>query len=284
VLDVTVLDVGQGDCIFVRTPAGHTILIDSGGHSDSLQDQSSSDVGLDTVLPFLRYRGINRIDMAVVTHPHGDHVGGFPAVFRALPVGVVLDGTTVPYDATSYKECLAVIRAKKIRYVHATRGMRIDFHDGVAAWILNPPADTRYGTDDGDRTINNYSVVMRLTYGSTAFMLDGDAETDAEDDMLKYAAGADLRSDVLKCGHHGSRNASSDEWLAAVRPVVGIISCGRHNVFGHPHGEALDRLGTHGVRILRTDQNGAVECSSDGRHVTVHCTINSTVANSLVAG
>lgn len=283
-LSVTAIDVGQGDSIFIETPSGRTVLIDAGGKNNSLTADTTADPGIDTVVPYLRYRGVDKIDMLIITHPHGDHVGGMAAVLRAFPVGIVMDGTTVPYHAAAYQTCLALIHARGIKYVHALRGMIIDFHDGVSGVILNPPADLSYGTDDSDRTINNYSVVLRLTYGATAFMLDGDAEVEAEDSILRYMHGRRLEANVLKCGHHGSRNASSNEWLNAVAPTFGIISCGRHNVFGHPHIELLQRLASHNVRILRTDENGAVECVSDGKTVTVHCTIDSAAAASMVPG
>ncbi|HEX5323096.1 MAG TPA: ComEC/Rec2 family competence protein [Capsulimonadaceae bacterium] len=262
------LDVGQGDCLLVETPSDRVLLIDGGGRSDALPGAGSSDVGERVVVPFLRHEGINRVDVLILTHPHGDHVGGLPAVLRAEPVGAVLDGTRLPYPSPSYQEFLRLIKARHIPYRHAVRGMRIDFGDGVSGEILNPPADSLpYGVGDDDKTINNYSAVLRLSYSKTHFLLDGDAEEEAEANMLSAYPTSALQADVLKVGHHGSRNASSDPWLAAVQPSFGIISCGFRNSFGHPHEEALQRLAAHNIRVFRTDLDGAVTITSDGQTI-----------------
>jgi len=137
----------------------------------------------------------------------------------------------------------------------------------VSADVLNPPASgTPYGTNPDDATINNYSVVLRLTYGRTHFVLTGDAEAEAEVSML--AACPALSADVLKAGHHGAANASGDAFLARVHPRFAAISCGLHNHFGHPAPATLARLAAHGIQIFRTDHNGAVTFVSDGQIVT----------------
>lgn len=265
---MTVLDVGQGDSIVVQTPSNRVILIDGGGHYDTLPGAGMSDVGEKVVVPFLRHEGIDRIDVLILTHPHGDHVGGLPAVLRAERVGVVLDGTCLPYPSPAYREFLQLIKDDHVPYRHAVRGMKLDFGDGVTGEILNPPAEgLPYGTGNDDKTMNDYSAVLRLAYGRTHFMLDGDAEEEAEENMLAAYPPGDLQADALKVGHHGSRNASSDAWLAAVQPRYGVISCGLHNAFGHPHEEALQRLAAHHVQVYRTDHDGAVEVISDGTHV-----------------
>ena len=265
-LRVTVLDVGQGDSICVQTAGGRTILIDGGGSNDETQ-ADQTDVGERVLLPFLRFQGINRLDIVVLTHPHGDHVGGLPAVLREVPVGVVLDGTRLPYPTPAYGAFLALIQQKHIPYQHAVRGMRLDLGDGAVADVLNPPAQGfPYGTSGDNACVNNYSAVLRLSYGRTRFLLDGDAQMEAEASML--AAYPDLAADVLKCGHHGAGNATGDDWLARVRPRYAAISCGAHNLFGHPHPDTLARLAAHGVQTFRTDRNGAITFESDGKTVT----------------
>ena len=265
-LRVTVLDVGQGDCILVETPAGRTMLVDGGGSNDETQ-VDSTDVGLRTVVPFLRYRGINRLDIVVLTHPHGDHCGGLTAVLREEPVGVVLDGTVLPYPSADYTAFLREIQGRHIPYRHAARGMRLDLGGGVTADVLNPPAaGTPYGTQTDDATVNNYSAVLRLSYVRTHFLLTGDAETEAEQNIL--AACPDLSCDVLKAGHHGAANATGDEWLARVRPRLAAISCGAHNPFGHPSPATVARLAAHHVLTYCTAKNGAITFVSDGRTVT----------------
>ncbi len=265
-LRVCVLDVGQGDCIVVETPSGRTMVIDGGGVNDETRPEDGADVGERVVVPYLHTRGINRVDVLVLTHPHGDHVGGLPAVLRAQPVGAVLDGTVLPYPTPAYQAFLTGVQAHHIPYHHAARGMRLDLGDGVTADVLNPPLlGTPFGENPDDATVNNYSVVLRLTYGRTHFLLTGDAETEAENDML--SACPDLSADVLKAGHHGAGNASSDAFLDRVHPHFAAISCGLHNHFGHPAPATMARLAVHGIQTFRTDHNGAVTFISDGQTV-----------------
>jgi beta-lactamase superfamily II metal-dependent hydrolase len=150
--------------------------------------------------------------------------------------------------------------------------MRIDFRDGVTADVLNPPSSgTPYGTETNNDTMNDYSAVIRLTYGRTHLLLDGDAENEAEADMLEHEG--DLSADVLKCGHHGAGNATSDAWLARVHPKFAAISCGPHNRFGHPSPATMERLRAHGAKTFVTANDGAIVFISDGRTVTAEKTI-----------
>jgi competence protein ComEC len=264
-LRLTVIDVGQGDSLLLQTPSGRAILIDGGGANDE-QEAAQTDIGERIVVPFLHYEGISRIDVLVVTHPHGDHVGGLSAVLREEQVGVVLDGTCFSYPSPAYTGFLALVRQKRIPYVHAVRGMHITLDRGVTADVLNPPAHGFiYGTNPDNDTVNNYSAVLRVTYGRTHFLLDGDAENEAEASML--AACPDVSADVLKCGHHGAGNASSDAWLTAVHPRFAAISCGLHNPFGHPNPATLARLAAHDIRTFVTARNGAIAFVSDGKTV-----------------
>ena len=266
VLRVTVLDVGQGDSIVIETPGHHTILIDGGGANDE-RVVDPHHYGERVILPFLRSEGVDAIDLLIVTHPHGDHVGGLPAVLDGIHVDQVLDGTVLPYGTLAYKTFISTMQAHKIPYRHASRGMQLNFGDGVTGLVLNPPASGRpYGSQTDNATVNNYSVVLRLTYGKTHIMLDGDAQFEAENNIL--AAGYDVQADVLKTGHHGAGNATSDAWLDAVRPKYAAISCGLHNHFGHPNPAMLARLKAHHVIAFRTDHDGAITFTSDGNTVT----------------
>ncbi|HEY3329329.1 MAG TPA: ComEC/Rec2 family competence protein [Capsulimonadaceae bacterium] len=267
-LTMTAIDVGQGDSIFLRMPNGKTVLIDGGGHNDSMDLSKVSDVGEKTVLPFLRHEGVNRVDLIILTHPHGDHVGGLSAVVRALPVGRVLDGTVLPCDAEAYRRFIDDTAARRVPRQRAVRGMRIQLGE-VAMDVLNPPGSGEpYGTEPNNDTVNNYSTVVRVTYGRTHLMLTGDAQTEAEDSMIEaYPNG--LQCDVLKCGHHGAHNATSDEWLSAVRPSVAVISCAAHNRYGHPAPQTMAALVQHHVTPYITARDGAVTVTSDGSRVTV---------------
>jgi len=265
-LRVCVLDVGQGDCIVVETPSGRTLVIDGGGVNDETRPEDGADVGERVVVPYLHTRGINRVDVLVLTHPHGDHVGGLVSVLREEPVGVVLDGTVLPYPTPAYLAFLAGVKSRHLACRHACRGMRLNLGDGVTADVLNPPSSgTPYGVNPDNSTVNNYSVVLRLTYGRTHFLLMGDAETAAEQNMQD--AGSDLTADVLKAGHHGAANASSEAFLARVHPRYAAISCGRHNHFGHPAPATLARFAANAIQTFRTDQNGAITFQSDGQTI-----------------
>ncbi|MGI4787547.1 MAG: ComEC/Rec2 family competence protein, partial [Janthinobacterium lividum] len=271
-LRVIAIDVGQGDSTLIITPSGRTILVDGGGTSDETA-AGDTDVGTKIVVPFLQFLGINRIDVLIATHPHGDHVGGLAAVVRGPQIGAVLDGTTLPYPPPAYEEFRSLLERNKIPCARAVRGQTLDMRDGVTLTVLNPPQSSDfgtaalYGTGSDDATINNYSVGLKLQYGTTRFILTGDAQNEAEGAML--GAHSDLACDVLKTGHHGSKNATGDDWLTRLQPRLSVISCGRHNRFGHPAPSTLGRLAAHGVQVYRTDQQGAITFVSDGKTVTV---------------
>jgi len=248
-LSVWFLDVGQGDCIFLRTPSGRTILVDGGGR---LNAPYSDLMGMKVVTPILRREAVNRIDVMVLTHPHDDHVQGLVPVLRDFYVGMVLD-PGIPHGSQSYRRFLSLVKARRVPYRRAMRGQTIDFGDGVRAEVLHPSLVRLSGTSSD---ANNSSIVLRLTYGNSSLLLAGDADAEAEGDIL--ASGVRVRSDVLKVAHHGSNSATSDEWLDAVGARLAVISVGRSNPFGHPSRRVLDRLSARGISIRRTDRDGAV--------------------------
>ncbi|MHB1001166.1 MAG: ComEC/Rec2 family competence protein [Armatimonadota bacterium] len=248
-LHVVFLDVGQGDSIFIRTPSNKTILIDGGGDRNSSGDDS---IGTRVIIPFLRSEGVNKLDLVVLSHPHDDHIKGLIPVLSAMPVATVLD-PSVPFTSRSYSRFLEIVQSKKISYKRAIRGQIIDFNDGVQAQILNPPQIHLNGTDDD---INNNSIVIRLLYKNTSFLLMGDAGMEAEQDIV--SSGADIRCDVLKVGHHGSTSALDELFLTKCRAHTAVISVGRNNSFGHPAREVLDKLHQNSIKVLRTDQHGAI--------------------------
>ena len=251
----------------METPSGRTMVIDGGGVNDETRPEDGADVGERVVVPYLHAQGINRVDVLVLTHPHGDHVGGLLSVLREEPVGAVLDGTVLPYPTPAYTAFLAGVKSRHLSYRHVCRGMRLDLGDSVTADVLNPPVSgTPYGVNPDNSTVNNYSVVLRLTYGRTHILLTGDAEADAEQNMRD--SGVDLTADVLKAGHHGAANASGAAFLARVHPRYAAISCGRHNHFGHPAPATLARLAAASIQTFRTDKNGAITFLSDGQTVT----------------
>ncbi|HEY3297922.1 MAG TPA: ComEC/Rec2 family competence protein [Armatimonadota bacterium] len=243
------LDVGQGDCTFLTTPSGHTVLVDGGGKNADTADES---VGTKIVEPFLRSQGVNRIDLVIITHPHDDHLQGLIPVVRDFRIGQVLDSAQTT-GLASYTRLLSTIRRKNIKYRRAFRGQSIDFGDGVRARVLNPAISLFNGTHDD---ANNNSVVLRFSYGRSSLMLMGDVESEAENEIVRSGIG--VHSDVIKIGHHGSAFSTSDECLDAVHPKAAVISVGRHNQFDHPSKRTLERLKARGIRVFRTDKDGAM--------------------------
>ena len=249
-LHVYFLDVGQGDAILVQAPDGRQILVDGGPSPTALLNE------LGAVLPFWD----RSLDLVVLTHPDGDHITGLIPLFDRYRVGQVLDvpqSDTAP-EATPWRERLAALGIPRTL---AQRGMRLPVGD-LGITVLHPGPTLLTGTASDD---NNNAIVLRLDYGGTSLILTGDAESEAEADMI--AAGLPLRADVLKAGHHGSNGASSPEFIAAVAPRLAVIPVGADNKFGHPHPAVLERLKS--VEVLRTDQNGRIEVVSDGQRLSV---------------
>jgi competence protein ComEC len=247
---VTVLDVGQGDSILVQAPSGKTMLIDGGGLRG--QEASGYDVGREVVVPALMNRGVKKIDVLVITHPHDDHIGGLKAVVDAVPVKLVLD-PELKDDSAQYRELKAEIARKKIPARRATEGQQINLGDGIRVEVLNPPDPRLHGTDSD---INNNAVVMRLTDGSLSMLFAADIERTGAQRMARW--GESLQSTVLKVPHHGSAGSAISEFVEAVKPPLAVISVGAHNEYGHPSQEMLDELKRVGAEVMRTDRDGAV--------------------------
>lgn len=254
-LTVSVIDVGQGDSILVESPSGRTMLIDGG------PKYKRGDAGRRYVLPYLHKKGINKLDIVVLTHPHDDHVGGLPSVLKDLPVGLVLDSGQ-PHTSRAYLDFLQIVDRKKIPYKLARAGQEIDLGGGVKGEVLNPQEPFIE-----ESALNNNSVVIRLVFGKIAIMLTGDMEKEGEYRVLGLGAG--LGSQVLKVGHHGSRTSSSTEFLEAVQPKVALISVGIKNKFHHPHPSTIKRFEELGIKAYRTDLNGTIVVSTDGERYTI---------------
>ena len=252
-LTVAFLDIGQGDSILIRTPNGSTMLID-GGNSD--RD------GSEVIIPKLREWGEDRLDVMVATHPDADHIGGLPIVLENFPVvSVALTGQV--HTTNIYERFLTDIRDIGINAIQVRTGTPIELDPALQLDVLGP--DDRFVETEGDN--NNASIVIRLVYGQVSFLFTGDAEGEEEQAIL--ASGADVRSTVLKAGHHGSRSSTGEAFLAAVGPQIAVISAGRDNQYGHPHQSVLDRLQRAGAKVVRTDQNGTITITTDGSTLTV---------------
>ncbi len=263
-LETVFLDVGQGDAIFMRFPDGRTLLVDGGGRPDGL-DGGDYDPGERVITPFLRRRGITRIDHLVLTHPHGDHVGGLEAVLKDFRVGRVWYGGT-EFHGPQYQRWLALLARETARGRLAWQipraGERMLAGKDLTARFLHPEAEPLAGTRSDE---NNSSLVLRVDYRGVSFLLTGDIEAEGERALLAGRAG-DLPATVLKVAHHGSNYSSSGEFLDQVGPALAVIQVGR-NSFGHPGPETLERLKGRGILVYRNDLHGAVTVKTDGRGI-----------------
>jgi competence protein ComEC len=253
-LEIAFIDVGQGDAVAIRTPAGRWLLVDAGPADDDF------DAGRRRVLPWLRAHGARRIEALVLTHPHVDHVGGAPAVLREIPVGRLID-PGLAFGTPMYQSVLSAAHARHVPWNAARQGRTLRI-DGVELQFLWPTADVLDAPEDP----NDISAVMQLRYGSFSALLTGDAPASVEH-VLVSRYGEGLRSQLVKAGHHGSRTATSEEWLQAVHPSLVVISCGRRNKYGHPAPETVNRLRAGHVSVARTDEDGTVviEVAPGGR-------------------
>jgi competence protein ComEC len=261
-LELTVLDVGQGDSLFLSFPRGRTMLVDAGGelgnfHSGGMR--SGIDVGEDVVSPFLWSRGLKQIDVVALTHAHEDHLGGLPAIFENFRVGEFWVGRDI--QSAAYRQVLAVARAHGALIRHLKQGDAFS-EDGVSGNILWPG-----DLSEGQSAKNDDSLVMRLTDGAESFLLAGDIERPSERKILadEQLAGVNF----LKVAHHGSKTSTTDPFLSAAHPAFAAISVGRDNIFGHPSAEVTGRLEAANVRVYRTDRDGAITASTDGRTLNV---------------
>lgn len=256
-LQIFALNVGQGDSLLIVTPGGKHVLIDAG------TPQAGDDV-----VAALQKHHVSSIDLAVATHPHLDHIGGMGRVMKTMPVKAFLDSGQ-DYTSATYERMIKAIRDKGIKYIEAKRGMTFDLDPGIRLEVLNPAGNKKWITDvrSGGSVQNANSVVLRLTYGSFAMLFTGDAEAETEAEMMK--AGEKVQAQVLKVGHHGSRYATSDEFLNAVKPQAAIISAGVDNKYGHPTQSTLDRLQADKAQIFRTDLQGEIAVITDGKNFQV---------------
>jgi len=256
-LVITMLDVGQGDCVLVQAPSGRTMLIDGGGQPG--QEAGGYDVGREVVLPALLARRVKRIDVLVITHPHEDHIGGLAAVLEAVPVGLLLD-PQLRSDTDTYRGLQAEIGEHEVPSRRATEGQQINLGQGVRVEILNPPEPRLTGTGND---LNNNSVVMRLTDGHLSVLFAGDIERAGALRMARL--GEAIQSTVLKAPHHGSEGAAIPHFAEAVRPQLAVISVGARNPFDHPSKEMVRELERVGAKLMRTDRDGAVTIRLRGR-------------------
>ncbi len=278
-LQVHVLDVGQGDSILIISPEGKTALIDAG------------DTGRGkTVLDALKRYKVARVDYFIATHAHADHIGAADEVIKAIPVGTVVDSGIAPPQpqvadtganknsarsnrantptlptTKAYLDFLEAVRKSGAQYEGAEPGKRYDIGGGAFISVVAPimPLFTRDQVRSGGNEPNANSIVTRLDYGEFSMLLTGDAEAQTEERMI--SKDADLSAKVLKVGHHGSKYATSDNFIKRVKPAIAIISDGEANRYGHPSQEILDRLRAANIQVYRTDLQGEITITTKGK-------------------
>lgn len=237
------LDVGQGDSILLQFN-GKNVLIDGG----------TQEMG-PRVETYLRNYGVASLDLLVATHPHEDHIGGLVTILTDIPVKQVLDSGQ-PHSSQVYETFLTLIDQKNIPYNVAQSGQKITLDKDLMIDVLSPPS-TPFSDD-----LNQNSIVLRVTYGKVSFLLMGDAGKEAESSLISTSY--DLKSDILKVGHHGSSSATSTAFLSDVKPSISIIEVGAGNDYGHPTQQTLSALQGVGSTIYRTDTNGNIIITTDG--------------------
>lgn len=245
-LEVHFIDVGQGDATLVKC-GGQAMLIDAGENDKGTLVQN-----------YIGKQGVEGLDYLIVTHPDSDHCGGADVIITKYDIDTVIM-PNYSKDTASYRDVVQALDYKNYQVTEPKVGD--SYRLGDAKFTIIAPNKEDYGDE-----ANNYSVGILLEHGSKKFVFTGDAEEEAERDMI--GNGIDISADVLKAGHHGSRTASMEDFVSAVHPEYAVISCGEDNEYGHPHAATLNTFRSLGIKIFRTDEQGSLIAMSDGKTVT----------------
>jgi len=250
-LVATVIDIGQGDAVLLEFPNGKRMLVDTGPSSQQF------DAGVRTILPLLKHKGIGKLDYLLITHPHSDHIGGALSIIKSIKVDTLVMAELYSENRL-VRDVMQIARERNVGMKAAFAGSRIQIDTNARVYLLWPAKDKCTGMN-----ANNSSVVLKVHYGKSSLLLAGDAENDAEQNMIRRY-NAFLSSGILKVGHHGSITSAGEEFLNIVHPQKAIISVGNHNQFRHPSPFTINRLMSHAVEIERTDKSGAIIFDNDG--------------------
>ena len=256
-LVVKMLNVGQGDAILIQTPQ-QTVLIDTSDldERDKLQRE-------------LNKAGVKTIDKVILTHPHADHIGGMDVVLNEFAVKEVYDNG-MPSTSKIYLNYMKKLKAKGIVHKTLKAGDVVDFGSGASFHVFAPTeSHQQEGQQKGYKhDPNNESIVGKLVFGEFAMMFTGDAEK-KEETAIVAGFDTELKAQVLKAGHHGSKSSSSKEFLRVVQPETALISCGAGNDYGHPHKETMKKYKALNLKIFETDKNGTITITTDGKNYEV---------------
>ncbi len=255
-LKVHFIDVGQGDSILLQSPDESNMLIDGGDRWKSSQKKLTS---------YLKEQGVNKIDILISTHPHADHIGGLSAVLEEFAVEKVYDSGRV-HTSKTYENYLNLIDEKDISFDILRSGDEISL-DELKFNVLHPEDDVE------NYNLNNSSIVLHLTYKDISFLFTGDIEKEIEKEIIKK--GYNLKSNIVKISHHGSKTSSHKNFLEKVNPKTAVIQAGEDNKFGHPHSEILRLLENKNIDIYRTDKQGNILITTDGTSYEVSTTEDS---------
>lgn len=244
-MEVHFIDVGQGDATFIDA-GGHAMLIDAGENNRG-----------EEVCSYLKNEGVTELEYVVGTHPDSDHIGGLDDILYEMSCDEIIM-PEVESDTKTYEEVVDAVDETSLEWIYPKVGEQYSL--GEATFTIVAPNED-YGEDK-----NDWSVGILLQYGKNRFLFTGDAEEKSESDMLEN--GIDLSADVYKASHHGSKTGSSQKFLEAVHPSVAVISCGEDNEYGHPGASTLQHFRQDGIKVYRTDEQGTIVASSDGKSIT----------------
>lgn len=247
-IEVSYLDVGQGDAAYIKVNE-MDILIDAGPKSD-----------VDKLMKQLEEKNIDDFEVVVATHPHEDHIGGMTKVLQTYKVESFYM-PKVEHSTKTFENMIKEVEKQGLKVKVLKEGVNIDIGEGALLETFSP-------TQDSYDNLNNYSPIMKLTFGNNSFLFTGDAEKEVEEEVLSRYKDK-LDSDVIKFGHHGSSTSSSTEFIEAVSPNYGIISCGVDNSYGHPHKEILKLIQNMNIEAYRTDTQGQITVISDGNNIEI---------------
>ncbi len=247
-LKVHFIDVGQADCILAQFPNGNNLLIDAGNREDA-----------PLIIDYLTKQKIKKIDVLVATHPHEDHIGGMAAVVENFEIGKLYMPKVANTTAT-FKRLLLAIKARNLKVNTAQAGVKLALESKIECQMLAPNS-AKY------EELNDYSPVIKIVYQKNSLLFTGDATRESEKEMLKL--GVNLKADLLKIGHHGSNTSTTENFLSAVAPEYAVISVGKKNDYNHPGRYTMKRLQKAGIKIYRTDQQGTIIATSNGKTLKI---------------